>query len=119
MHGQVPDESGAPPTPTLLYGTINGVIGVIAALPQSEFAFLARVCAALTSVVKGVGGLSHAEWRSFTNERKEVDARGFIDGDLVESFLELPHEKKEEVVGGLGVSVEQLTRRIEELASFD
>lgn len=49
---------------------------------------------ALRKVVKGVGGLSHAEWRSFENERKvgtgrPEEQRCFVDGDLIEQFLDL------------------------------
>ena len=41
----------------------------------------------------------------------------FIDGDLIESFLDLKREKMEEVVAPIeGWSVEQMTRHIEELA---
>ena len=29
--------------PTLLYGTINGVLGVIASLPQSQYTFFSKV----------------------------------------------------------------------------
>jgi len=58
----------------------------------------AQVQTALSRVVKGVGGLSHASWRSFVNDRKTADAHGFIDGDLIEAFLDLPPRKKEEVV---------------------
>ena len=108
-------EGGAAPLPTLLYGSVNGVLGVIASLPQSQYAFLHKVQAALAKVIKGVGGLPHAQWRSFTNERKTTEATGFIDGDLVEGFLELPPEKKAEVVAGLDVSVEELTQRVVEL----
>ena len=41
---------------------------------------------------------------------------GFINGDLLEGYLELETHKKEEVVAGLEVSVEELTRQLEELA---
>ena len=49
---------------------------------------------ALRKVVKGVGGLSHSEWRSFENERRigtgrPEEQRLFVDGDLIEQFLEL------------------------------
>ena len=37
----------------------------------------AQVQTALSRVVKGVGGLSHASWRSFVNDRKTADAHGF------------------------------------------
>ena len=44
--------------------------------------------------MKGVGGLSHSEWRSFENERRigtgrPEEQRLFVDGDLIEQFLEL------------------------------
>ncbi len=42
---------------------------------------------ALRGVIKGVGGLDHAAWRSFHNERTTADARGFVDGDLIEQVL--------------------------------
>jgi hypothetical protein len=52
----------------------------------------------MAKVIQGVGGLSHTEWRSFHNQRKTQECRGFIDGDLLEMFLDLPRPKMEEVV---------------------
>ena len=57
---------GAPPMPMLLYGTVNGVIGLIAAMPQEEFQFWMKVQEQLTRVIKGVGGFTHAAWRAFS-----------------------------------------------------
>lgn len=62
-----------------------------------------------------MGGLSHEQWRSFCNERKTVDARNFLDGDLIESFLDLSRNKMEEIAAPLDVSVEELCKRVEEL----
>jgi DNA damage-binding protein 1 len=70
--------------PTTLFGTINGVIGVVASLPAEQYAFLARLQDALCATVRGVGGFSWAAWRSFGNERRTADVRNFIDGDLIE-----------------------------------
>mmetsp|Transcript_40860 Transcript_40860/g.132369 ORF Transcript_40860/g.132369 Transcript_40860/m.132369 type:complete len:202 (+) Transcript_40860:999-1604(+) len=109
-------EAGEEPLPTMLYGSVNGVVGVVASLPQELYMRLAKVQTALARVVKGVGGLSHASWRSFVNDRKTADAHGFIDGDLIEAFLDLPPRKKEEVVAGLDMTAEQLSRVIEQLA---
>lgn len=44
-------------------------------------------------------------WRAFSNERKIEPTIGFVDGDLIESFLDLPRSKMEEVASGLQVSV--------------
>ena len=39
------------------------------------------------------------DWaRSFRNDRTTVEAFNFIDGDLIETFLELPREKQDEVI---------------------
>ena len=47
--------------PTVLYGTINGVLGVVASLPAAQYAVLEGLQAAMRKVVRGVGGLDHAQ----------------------------------------------------------
>lgn len=47
--------------PTLLFGTINGVIGVVASLPAAQYRLLDSLQAAMRKVVKGVGGFDHAQ----------------------------------------------------------
>jgi DNA damage-binding protein 1 len=69
----------------------------------------------LWQVIKGVGGFSHEQWRSFNNERKTTDARNFLDGDLIEQFLDLRREKMEDVAKKMDTTVEDLSKRIEEL----
>jgi len=111
-------DSEGPQIPTLIFGTVNGVIGVIASLPKEEFEYMLKVQTALNQVLKGVGGLRHDEWRSFQNERVPTgrESKSFLDGDLIESFLDLRREKMEEVSRLVGMtSVEELCRRIEEL----
>ncbi|XVE94238.1 hypothetical protein REPUB_Repub01dG0264300 [Reevesia pubescens] len=101
--------------PTVIFGTVNGVIGVIASLPNEQYAFLEKLQSNLRKVIKGVGGLSHEQWRSFNNEKKTVEAKNFLDGDLIESFLDLSRGKMEEISKAVGVSVEELSKRVEEL----
>ena len=48
-------------------------------------------------MIKGVGGFSHAEWRAFHNEHTESECRSFVDGDLIEQFLDLKRESMERV----------------------
>lgn len=45
----------------------------------------------------------YGTWRSFHTERKTEQATGFIDGDLIESFLDLGRAKMQEVVSTLQV----------------
>ncbi len=72
----------------------------------------------LRKVVKGVGGLDHAAWRSFSNERRSEEARGFLDGDLLEQLLDLGPGQQQHVAQlmGDGTSAEELVRRVEELS---
>ena len=69
----------------------------------------------MSEEVKGVGGLSWAAWRAFGNERRTADAHNFIDGDLIESFLDLKPERMREVAQRCDVPVEELVGRIEAL----
>ncbi|XP_052206815.1 DNA damage-binding protein 1-like [Diospyros lotus] len=45
--------------PTVIFGIVNGVIGVIASLPYEQYLFLEKLQSNLRKVIKGVGGLSH------------------------------------------------------------
>ncbi|KAL0398278.1 UNVERIFIED_CONTAM: DNA damage-binding protein 1 [Sesamum radiatum] len=101
--------------PTVIFGTVNGVIGVIASLPHEQYVFLEKLQTNLRKVIKGVGGLSHEQWRSFYNEKKTVDARNFLDGDLLESFLDLSRNRMEEISKAMNEPVEELMKRVEEL----
>ncbi|TKY60195.1 DNA damage-binding protein 1a [Spatholobus suberectus] len=92
--------------PTVIFGTSNGVIGVIASLPHEQYVFLQKLQSNLKKIIKGVGGISHEQWRSFNNEKKTVEARNFLDGDLIESFLDVNNSKTDEISKAMDVSVE-------------
>ena len=66
-------------------------------------------------MINGVGGLSHEQWRSFNNEKKTVDAKNFLDGDLIETFLDLSHSRMEKIGKTMNTIVEELYERVEEL----
>lgn len=66
-----------------------------------------------------MGNFDHDSWRRFKDERRTEPASNFIDGDLVELFLDLPPAKAQEVVAavwpGGEFSYEDVSRRVEEL----
>lgn len=113
---------------SMLFGTVSGMIGVIVPINKDQYGFLVRMQQALNKVIKGVGGFSHKEWRTFENRRSISEAKNFIDGDLVESFLDLPKPQMAKVVELLNndghledkepFTLEDLTNRIEELAQL-
>lgn len=111
---KLPDSENAN-LPTMLFGTVNGVVGVIAALPEDKYQFFNGLQEKMNKVIKGVGGFSHEQWRSFSNEHKTSTARNFIDGDLIEGFLDLSKEKMEEIAREMNLPVEELVKRVESL----
>ncbi|EIE24281.1 hypothetical protein COCSUDRAFT_28729 [Coccomyxa subellipsoidea C-169] len=114
---KLPDSEAAK-IPTVLFVTINGSIGVIASLPQQQFQFLSRLQDCLRKVIKGVGGLSHVAWRTFQDEHTKMPSQNFVDGDLIEQFLDLKRDSMERVARemGEGVTSEDLLRMVEELS---
>lgn len=86
---------------------------------------MTQVQGKLSKVIKSVGKIDHSFWRCFSNERRVEPATGFVDGDLIESFLDLPRSSMEEVASGLQIddgsgmkkecTVEDLVKVVEEL----
>lgn len=119
-------DQSAPITSSVMFGTVRGSIGVVAGLPKELFEFLQQVETKLTRIIKSVGKIEHNFWRSFSNERKTEAACGFIDGDLIENFLDLPRVQMKEVVSGLqfddgsgmkrDCTVDDLIKLVEELS---
>lgn len=76
--------------PLWLFAGVSGSLGVLASLPRTLFQFLERLQTALRDVINGVGGFDHALWRAFSNQHTPyAPAHGFVDGDLIEQFLDL------------------------------
>ncbi|CDS13709.1 hypothetical protein LRAMOSA05883 [Lichtheimia ramosa] len=107
----------------LLYGTVGGSIGAITPLEQDQYDFLSVVQQNILNVRPSIGNLEHRVWRMYQNGIRKADARNFIDGDLIESFLQLSYMEKEMVVKGsnggdlLPCDVDKLQSIIEELAN--
>lgn len=57
----------------------------------------------LSHVIKSVGKIEHSFWRAFNTEVKTEACEGFIDGDLIESFLDLPRKEMVDVISGIQV----------------
>merc|ERR1712226_735372 len=110
---------------SILYGTVQGAIGMVTCLPPDFFSFLSDLQRNLCRVIKFVGRIDHDFWRSFMNERKTEAMEGFIDGDLIETFLDLSREKMAEVASATSIKdsngvrqdakVEDLIKIVEDL----
>ncbi|XP_044775752.1 DNA damage-binding protein 1 isoform X3 [Neomonachus schauinslandi] len=94
-------ETSTPTQGSVLFGTVNGMIGLVTSLSESWYNLLLDMQNRLNKVIKSVGKIEHSFWRSFHTERKTEPATGFIDGDLIESFLDISRPKMQEVVANL------------------
>uniref|UniRef100_A0A4W5MVZ4 DNA damage-binding protein 1 n=1 Tax=Hucho hucho TaxID=62062 RepID=A0A4W5MVZ4_9TELE len=118
-------ESSTPTQGSVLFGTVNGMIGLVTSLSEGWYSLLLELQNRLNKVIKSVGKIEHSFWRSFHTERKTEQATGFIDGDLIESFLDLGRAKMQEVVSTLQIddgsgmkreaTVDEVIKIVEEL----
>jgi len=81
-----------------LFGTVDGTLGVILGLDGRTAAFFGTLERAMAQVIRPVGDLSHSRYRSVEAEHRVHPAHGFVDGDLVESFLDLDRTTMEAIV---------------------
>ena len=81
-----------------LFGTVEGTLGCILGLDVRTAAFFSCIERAMTKVIRPVGDFSHQQFRAFDAERRIHPAHGFVDGDLIESFLDLDRATMDAVV---------------------
>ncbi|XP_036343335.1 DNA damage-binding protein 1-like [Rhagoletis pomonella] len=89
----------------VLYGTVNGAIGIVTQIPQEFYDFLHSLEERLTNTIKSVGKIDHSYYRSYQTTQKTEPCENFIDGDLIESFLDLSRDKMKETVMGLEITL--------------
>lgn len=66
--------------------------------------------------VETTGDLSFDQWRSFRSQVREGDGPyRFLDGEMLERFLDLTESTQELICEGLGPSVEEMRNTVEEL----
>lgn len=96
-------ERTTPNTGCILYGTVSGAIGLVTQIPVDFYEFLRSLEERLTQTIKSVGKIEHSNYRSYNTDMKLEGCEGFVDGDLVESFLDLRREKMIETIAGLEI----------------
>ncbi|CAI4228082.1 unnamed protein product [Auanema sp. JU1783] len=111
-------DSQLPVDKPILFGTSDGSIGLIVQIPSEYFKFLGEVETAIAKKTVNCIRVTHNVYRQFHAQRSVEKAFGFIDGDLVESVLEWPREKRMEafkyikVPGKESLDQEQTTEEI-------
>lgn len=91
-----------------LYGTAHGCLGLLVQLSPILFAFLKEVENRVAKLLVPVGGFNHEIWRAFKGGKVTRMAHNFVDGDLIETFLDLGNEEKQKVVAYLRIPVSSI-----------
>lgn len=77
-----------------------------------------RLQAKLAEMVSSPGAVEFNKFRGFRSAVRDMGEEGpmrFVDGELVEAFLDLDAEAQERVVEGLGIGVEEVRGVVEGL----
>lgn len=75
-----------------------------------------RLQVAIASYVQSPGHMPFAKYRAFkTSVREAEEPFRFVDGELIERFLDCPLGLQDEIVEGLGVSAEEVRGMVEGL----
>jgi DNA damage-binding protein 1 len=96
-------ESSISMTTCTLMGSVSGYIGLLLQLTPTLYQLLMSLQLALASSLPSVGKIEHGAWRAFeSNGRSDVSC-GFVDGDLIETYLDLPRSVQQELIKDLRV----------------
>jgi DNA damage-binding protein 1 len=82
----------------VLFGTVEGTLGVVLGLDGRTAAFFSTLERAIADTIKPVGDLNHEMFRAVKGQNRSYPSHGFVDGDLVETFLDLDRTLMQEVV---------------------
>ena len=70
----------------------------------------------LEGVIKTPGNVEFRSYRAFRNAEREGDGPfRFLDGEMLERFLDVDEQTQREICQGLGPSVEDMRNMVEEL----
>jgi DNA damage-binding protein 1 len=86
-----------------LMGSISGYIGLFLQLSPSLYQLLLSLQSALAKHIPSVGKIDHSTWRTFESDECSNVSRGFIDGDLIETYLDQPKTIQSELIKDLYV----------------
>jgi len=102
--------------PHAFLGTTEGSIYLFSTIAASSQDLLMRLQVRMTSIIVTLGELDFNTYRRFQIEAlHHSEPFRFVDGELIERFLDVSEEVQEEICQGLGPSVEDVRNMVEEL----
>ncbi|KAI9799838.1 MAG: hypothetical protein M1825_004399 [Sarcosagium campestre] len=108
--------SGAVVIPRAFLATVDGSIYLFALIAPGKQDVLMRLQASLANHVQSPGQIPFNGYRAFSNGVREDDEPfRFVDGELIERFLECSDSLQEDIVEGLSMDVEAVRSMVESL----
>ncbi|KAF1839487.1 hypothetical protein BDW02DRAFT_564028 [Decorospora gaudefroyi] len=102
--------------PRAFVGTVEGSIYLFGLISPSHQNLLMTLQSNLGALVSAPGDVEFAKFRAFKNAvREEEEPMRFVDGELIERFLDVDDEVQSKAVQGLGLDVEQVKALVEGL----
>ncbi|KAF2682076.1 DNA damage-binding protein 1 [Lentithecium fluviatile CBS 122367] len=102
--------------PRAFIATVEGSIYLFALIAPSHQNLLMTLQSNLAELVHAPGDIPFAKYRAFKNQVREAEEPfRFVDGELVERFLDVDESVQGRAVEGLGVDVESVKELVEEL----
>lgn len=84
-----PEDSNIQYSQPIMFGTNQGSIGMVVQIDDKWKKFLIAIEKAIAASVKNCMHIEHSTYRTFVFEKRFEAPSGFIDGDLVESILDM------------------------------
>ncbi|KAJ9138437.1 DNA damage-binding protein 1a [Pleurostoma richardsiae] len=102
--------------PKAFLATVEGSIYMFGTVAPHAQDLLMRFQTKLASAIDVPGGIDFKAYRAFRNAEREGDGPfRFLDGELLERYLDMDEQTQTEVCQGLGPSVEDMRNMVEEL----
>ena len=80
------------------YGTMEGSVGIIISLKKEVYDFLKALECAIIKRVNNFGNFDYDKWRSFKDGFNNKKAVGFVEGNIVEDFLNYDESLKMSII---------------------
>ncbi|KAH8728800.1 mono-functional DNA-alkylating methyl methanesulfonate N-term-domain-containing protein [Phaeosphaeriaceae sp. PMI808] len=102
--------------PRAFMGTVEGSIYLFALISQNYFDLLITLQSNLGSLVVAPGDMDFARYRAFKSQvREEEEPNRFVDGELIERFLDCEESVQRKAIEGLTMGLEDVRILVEGL----
>ncbi|GAB7346751.1 hypothetical protein MBLNU459_g1856t3 [Dothideomycetes sp. NU459] len=108
--------AGAIVVPRAFLATVEGSIYLFALIVPAKQDLLMRLQENMAKLVQSPGHVQFERYRAFKTSVREADEPNrFVDGELIERFLDCSDEVQAKIVQGLGVDIEEVRGMVEAL----